>query len=171
MSPQCKPSDVLLHADVAIGTHRRLLSIAAAALLFFMSPAGCQGFCFHGHAAVWCNTTQNPPWVPWRDTKPRECYSAIGWHTDWLTSAASHSASWANTIHDPRLLPQSLTGWQQFHATQFHNDSQWFSYLLLLMDLQECFGQETSSTACVEPVCVCFAVCLFQGQGKHDIEG
>lgn len=123
MSPKCEPSDVLLHADVAIGTHRCLLSIAAA-LLFFMSPAGCQGFCFHGHTAVWCNKTQNPSWVSWRDTNQGSATAQqAGTLTDWLTSPASHSTSWANNIHDPRLLPQALTGRPQLRATEFHNDS------------------------------------------------
>lgn len=38
------------------------------------------------------------------------------------------------------------------------------------MDLQECFWTGNVFDDYVEPVCVCFPVCLFQGQGLHTIE-
>lgn len=45
MSPQCKPADVLTRADVAIGTRRCLLSIAAL-LSIFHEPSWLPGFLF-----------------------------------------------------------------------------------------------------------------------------
>lgn len=49
VGPLCHPCvshQLLLHADVTMDIPRRLLTIAAVVLLFFMSPAGCQGFSF-----------------------------------------------------------------------------------------------------------------------------
>lgn len=51
MSPQCKQADVLLHADVAIGTQKRSLSITAAAAAaalhsIFHEPGRLPGFLF-----------------------------------------------------------------------------------------------------------------------------
>lgn len=111
MSPQCKPADVLLHADVAIGTQRRLLSIAAVALLsIFHEPSWLPGFLF-----PWprCSLMQQ---IPART--PLGCLgaiptqresSAIGWHTDWLID-------W---LLQPATVPAELTLYTT--PTSFHN--------------------------------------------------
>ena len=128
MSPQCKPSDVLLHADVAIGTHRRLLSIAATALLsIFHEPSWLPGFLFPWPRCSLMQQNPEPPLAALARYQPRERYSTdyrlahwlTDWLTDWLAFLASHSYSWANTLHDPNLLPQSLTDWLQFSTTLY----------------------------------------------------
>lgn len=112
MSPQCKPSDVLLHADVAIGTHRRLLSIAAAALLsIFHEPSWLPGFLFPWPrcSLMQQNPARTPPLGALARYQPEERYSAIGWHADCLT--------------DGLLQPAPVTAELTLYTTptSFHN--------------------------------------------------
>lgn len=123
MSPRLEQADALLHADVAIGTPRRSLSITAA-LHFYFSWAQSVARVFVSMATLQSDATKpsqkSPPRVPWHGTRPGNATACsdrlAGRPSEWHLRL-SHSASWANALHDPNLPLPSSVGWLQVSTT------------------------------------------------------
>lgn len=124
ISAQCKPSDVLLNADVAIGTHWRLLS-SSSSTSFYFSWAQLVAKVFVSMATLQSDATkpsQNPlPSLPGSlGTIPAQrairYYRLAHWLTDWCLRRAAVLAQLALT-HNSRILPHSLSYWLRFSTT------------------------------------------------------